>query len=115
MGGTDDPSNIVELTTEQHAHIHKRLYELYGYWQDKCAWKALSGQIGKEEIMRLINSNVWKGKKFTDEHKAKLSAAKIGKKRSPESVAKSAAGNRGKTPWNKGKTGVQDYTRIKDR
>jgi len=54
MGGTDDPSNIVELTVEQHAHIHKRLYELYGYWQDKMAWLGLSGHIGKEEIIKMI-------------------------------------------------------------
>ena len=78
MGGTDDPSNLVELTTEQHAHVHKRLYELYGYWQDKCAWLALSGQIGKEEIHRMKASEANKGKPMSEETKAKLSKANKG-------------------------------------
>ena len=34
---------------------------------------------------------------FTDQHRANLSAAKLGKKRSPEIVAKVAAANRGRT------------------
>lgn len=54
MGGSDDPSNIVELTLEEHAEAHKKLYEEYGLWQDRIAWLGLSGQIGKEEIIRQI-------------------------------------------------------------
>lgn len=53
VGGTDDPSNIEWLTVEEHAEAHRLLYEKYGRWQDKCAWYALSGRIGKEEIIRL--------------------------------------------------------------
>lgn len=30
MGGTDDPSNLVELTVEKHAEAHRQLYEQYG-------------------------------------------------------------------------------------
>jgi hypothetical protein len=30
MGGTDDPSNLIELTVEQHAEEHRKLYEKYG-------------------------------------------------------------------------------------
>ena len=26
MGGTDDPDNIVELTVEEHAEAHRKLY-----------------------------------------------------------------------------------------
>jgi hypothetical protein len=44
MGGSDDPSNLIELTVEEHANAHKELYEKYGRWQDHVAWKALSGQ-----------------------------------------------------------------------
>jgi len=51
-GGTDDPSNLVELTVEEHAEAHRVLYEKYGRWQDELAWKGLSGMIGKEEIIR---------------------------------------------------------------
>ena len=36
MGGTDDESNLVELTVEEHALAHLFLYELrMGEWQDK--------------------------------------------------------------------------------
>ena len=52
MGGTDDPSNLVELTIEEHAEAHRKLYEEHGCWQDKLAWHGLSGRIGKEEILR---------------------------------------------------------------
>lgn len=45
MGGSDDPSNLVELTVKEHAQAHKELYEQHGCWQDYVAWKALSGQI----------------------------------------------------------------------
>ena len=50
-GGTDDSSNLVELTLEEHAQAHKELYEKYGRWEDKVAWKGLAGMIGKEEII----------------------------------------------------------------
>jgi len=54
MGGTDDPSNLVELTIEEHAEAHRLLWEQYGHWEDEVAWKGLSGQIGKEEILHEV-------------------------------------------------------------
>lgn len=60
MGGTDDPSNLIELTVEQHAEEHKILFEKYGCWQDEVAWKGLAGIIGKEEIIRRIQSEAGK-------------------------------------------------------
>lgn len=29
-GGSDDPSNIVVLTVEEHAEAHRKLYEKHG-------------------------------------------------------------------------------------
>jgi len=49
MGGSDDPSNLISLTVEEHAEEHKKLWEKYGHWQDKIAWKTLSGQISVQE------------------------------------------------------------------
>jgi len=49
MGGTDDLSNLVELTIKQHAQAHKKLYKKYGHWEDKLAWQGLSGQLGPKE------------------------------------------------------------------
>jgi hypothetical protein len=53
-GGTDDPSNLVELTVEEHAEAHRILYEKHGMMEDFCAWKGLSKQIDKEEILHLL-------------------------------------------------------------
>lgn len=51
MGGTDDPSNIIELSIEDHAKAHKELYEKFGKQEDWLAWKCLEGSITKEELI----------------------------------------------------------------
>ena len=56
-GGTDDKSNLVELTVEEHADAHRKLYEQYGRQGDYIAWKALSGQISGAEAQRLAVKN----------------------------------------------------------
>lgn len=55
MGGSDDSSNLVELSIEEHALAHKLLWEQHGNWQDEVAYKALSGQIPNAEINRVMN------------------------------------------------------------
>ena len=67
-GGTDDTSNIIKLSIEDHAEAHRILYEEHGRWQDEMAWKALSGQIPYAEITRLKQSLATKGKKQSPEH-----------------------------------------------
>lgn len=52
MGGSDDPSNLVRLTVEEHAEAHKKLYEEFGKPEDLIAYKALSGQINPSEASR---------------------------------------------------------------
>ena len=42
MGGSDDPSNLIELTPAEHAEAHRLLYEQHGHWQDYVAWQGLS-------------------------------------------------------------------------
>ena len=42
MGGTDDPSNLIELTPGEHAEAHRLLYEQHGHWQDYVAWQGLA-------------------------------------------------------------------------
>ena len=51
-GGTDDPENLVELTAEDHAEAHKKLWEEHGRKEDWLAWQGLSGMIGKDEIIK---------------------------------------------------------------
>jgi len=55
-GGTDDLSNIIVLTLPEHAEAHRKLYEEHGRWQDKIAWKALSGSINFAEATRQAQS-----------------------------------------------------------
>ena len=59
VGGSDDPSNLVLLTVEEHAEEHRKLWENHGRWQDKIAWKTLSGQItiqeAREQMMKYDN------------------------------------------------------------
>lgn len=97
MGGSDDASNLINLSIEDHAEAHRILYEEHGCPQDKLAWQALSGQINSAEIAdakrRLPKSNSWKmkmskrnsgsgnpmfGKKQGDKQKAAVSKARKG-------------------------------------
>lgn len=48
--GTDEESNIVRLSIEDHALAHKLLWEEEGKWQDLLAYLALSGQISGAEV-----------------------------------------------------------------
>jgi hypothetical protein len=51
MGGTDDPSNLIELSVEEHANAHLKLYEQYGKDEDLLAYKCLKGYLSKVEII----------------------------------------------------------------
>ena len=51
MGGSDDPSNLIELTIEQHAEAHRLLFQQYGKIEDELAWKGLAGLIPREQIL----------------------------------------------------------------
>jgi 5-methylcytosine-specific restriction endonuclease McrA len=53
-GGTDNPENLVELTIEEHAEAHQKLYEQYGRIQDKRAWLGLAKIMSSEEIIKDI-------------------------------------------------------------
>ena len=76
MGGTDDPSNLIELSVEEHAEAHRKLYEEHGCWEDRVAYQALGGIIGKEEIISQVLS---------------------------ESGKRGGAKGKGRVAWNKGK------------
>lgn len=88
MGGTDDISNLIELTIEDHAIAHRHLWKMYGRWEDKVAWMGLSGQLGKEEIIKLAQSNARKGVKLTEQTKKKMSESASKRQRSSEEVKK---------------------------
>lgn len=80
QGGSDDPSNLIEVTVEEHAELHRIRYEETGNHYDWLAWKGLTGQIGKDEILKEIYR---------------------------QNGYRCSQGNFGRIPWNKGKKGSQ--------
>ena len=71
MGGSDDPSNLIELSVEEHAEAHKKLWEKYGKWQDNIAWKTLSGQISQQDVIQIMMKS--HNPMFRDDVKVKMS------------------------------------------
>lgn len=67
MGGTDDPSNLVKLTIEEHAEAHKQLYLKYGLIEDKLAWLGLRGLYDRDYIITEAHrQGCKKGRKIAD-------------------------------------------------
>jgi len=56
MGGGNEKENLVNLTLSEHADVHLERWELYGNWQDWCAWKGLSRSIPFAEATKLAQS-----------------------------------------------------------
>jgi len=83
MNGPNDPSNLVELTIEEHAEAHKQLWMMYRNWQDEIAYLTLSGQIGKEEAITKILH-----RPRSEESKRKNALSHTGMKRSEETRRK---------------------------
>ena len=63
MGGTDDPSNITELTVEEHAEAHRVLYETHGKVQDKVAWMGLAKLAPIKELISELQRETKLGNK----------------------------------------------------
>lgn len=80
MGGSDEANNLVKLTIAEHAEAHRKLFEEHGHYQDKIAWKALSGQISGQEATRAIQSETMKNRVYTDEIRKNMSEGQMGKK-----------------------------------
>lgn len=78
-GGSDDLSNLVQLTVEEHAQAHLDLYEEFGLIQDLWAYKGLTGQMSKEEMrieaVKIANT----GRKRSEETKKKMRQAALNK------------------------------------
>ena len=104
-GGTNDSSNLIELTIEEHAEAHRLLYETYGRIEDKWAWLGLSGQIGKDEILKQIASSQ-KGKNKPEGHGEKVSAFRKNFKYSEESKLKMSLAKKGKILTNEHKKNI---------
>jgi len=106
MGGTDDPTNLVDLTPEEHFLAHQLLVKIHPD-NAKLVWAAnfmivdkdgrrvnnkLFGWLKRRRVhseeTRKKMSEAAKGRKLDDETKLKISAANLGKTRSEETKAK---------------------------
>ena len=103
-GGTDDPSNLIKLTVEEHALAHKKLFFIYGRWQDELAYKGLSNMMTREEIImqlqknnkeqrkaisqRMMGNTINVGRKYTQARKDNIGKANKGKIRTAETKRK---------------------------
>ena len=56
VGGTNNKSNLIELTPEQHAEAHRKLWKKYSRWQDFCAWQGLAKLSKDKEHIKLVMS-----------------------------------------------------------
>jgi len=74
-GGTNDSSNLIKLTIEEHAEEHKILWEQHGKKQDYIAWQTLSGNITKEEARIMAVSAALKNVPKSEEQKQKMSVS----------------------------------------
>lgn len=133
LGGSDDLSNLVSLTAREHYLCH---WLLAKHTNDKRMWLAFSMMaVSSDKHQRIKSGRLFErariaraygisgennpmfGKKsacvgHTEETKAKIRAAKLGKKRNPfnrspasqETKDRISAANKGKVPHNKGKT-----------
>ena len=57
MGGSDDPTNLIEVSVEEHSELHLALYLEYGRTEDWVASQSLAGLMGKEEARRLATAS----------------------------------------------------------
>lgn len=121
-GGSDDPSNLIELTIEEHAEAHKKLYEEHGRWQDRVAWLSLAGIMKDEErIYEILKNSNPGGYTLTKETKEKLSKMRMGAgnpmygKIAPNrGVKRPGVGGRKKgTSWSKEERANHELTRSK--
>jgi len=63
MGGSNDPSNLIELTVEEHAEAHRILFELHGKVQDKVAWMGLAKLAPINELISELQRETKLGNK----------------------------------------------------
>lgn len=102
QGGTDDPTNLVELTIEEHAEAHRLLYEQHGHLQDKLAWLGLKGLITSAEIVYHLQSEGMKGDKNP----------RFGKPAANRGLKRPGIGGRKKgTTWSKSERLTQEQLR----
>jgi hypothetical protein len=111
MGGSDEKDNLVLLTAEEHFVAHQLLVKMYPdhlglLWAISAMRHATDRMVRNNKMYGWLRrrfaamlSKMMTGRTMSPESRAKMSAAKLGKKRaphSPETKAKMSAASKGK-------------------
>ena len=92
-GGSDDPSNLVEVSVEEHAQLHFALYLEHGKVADWIAYHCLSGKTSAVEECRIeLCREMATGRLHSAESRHKMSLARIGKKTPHKETTKAKIG-----------------------
>lgn len=128
MGGTDDATNLVELTPEEHLVAHLLLYKIHKNSQTLYAAMRMHNRVKNNKEYGYIrrqfstfmqermsgSNNPMYGRTQSDETKKKISNANKGRKVSNETRQLQRKHRLGKSPGNKGKKHTPDaLARIK--
>jgi len=89
-GGTNDPSNLVEVSVTQHAMFHYCNWQLWGDKRDWLAWKGLTGEVGREDIIKQLRLEGSK-KGLEISHKKGSTPARVAAARKSQPLATAAA------------------------
>jgi hypothetical protein len=94
MGGTDDPSNLIELTFEEHVEAHRQLYlDNPGNLSLKKAYFMMSNTATNSQMRKIIQSEAGKlGSKVTN---------LIFQNNKELAIARGKAGNEARAEWKK--------------
>lgn len=112
VGGTDDITNLIELSIEEHAEAHRILWETHGLIEDKIAWQCLSGRKLSEEDRILLAKSGFE--KFMNDEKRKSEwVEKIKSKRKLQFMTeehRSKISNSLRLAYAEGRHSIQEYT-----
>ena len=108
MGGTDDPSNLIEVSVEEHAELHFALYMEHGKYEDYIAYNMLAGKTSEgERALNIMRAEYMRNRVITEETRQKMREG-VGRLHTPEADAKRSRTMIGEGNHFYGKT--HDYT-----
>lgn len=98
IGGTDDPSNLIKLTVEEHAEAHRILWEQHHRQEDFLAWQGLMGIVSKKEHVHRLTKMA--GNKTVELQRGIHDPEKIELKQLGGRIASRTQGPRLRAFWN---------------
>jgi len=117
MGGTNDDSNLILLTVEEHAEEHLKLFNAHKKIEDWYAYLALSGQISSDEARRsvcrerMLKNNPMHDKNIVEKAQKKRSSYKPSEE-TKKKISNSLLGKCKKNTENMNKDKIKTYLII---